>query len=249
MFKNVLFDMGGTLEDIWYNEETQAAATERLLDILHRSGLEPGCEGKKFFETMFARYDAYKKWSERAVREKKPDEIWPDALQDFNFPREKVMAISEDLANVWECTYFHRELRPGVRDVLEGLKKRGFHMGVVSNTSSLYAPFHVLENYGVRDYFDNVTLSSITSYRKPATELFTISMYQMRSKPEECVYVGDTVSRDIIGAKRAGFGLAVQIHSFLTDQKDVGVANCPERPDVKIESFPELLEYLDSHKG
>jgi beta-phosphoglucomutase-like phosphatase (HAD superfamily) len=140
MFKNVLFDMGGTLEDIWYNDETEQAATQKLIAILRRSGLEPGCEGKQFFQTLFARYDAYKKWSERTVREKKPDEIWPDALQDFGFPAEKVMEIAEELADTWECTYFHRELRPGVRDVLEGLRQRGFRMGVVSNTSSLYAP-------------------------------------------------------------------------------------------------------------
>ena len=32
MLTTVLFDMGGTLEDIWYNEDTQRATCRRLLE-------------------------------------------------------------------------------------------------------------------------------------------------------------------------------------------------------------------------
>ena len=34
MLTTVLFDMGGTLEDIWYNKETQQEAARKLLEIL-----------------------------------------------------------------------------------------------------------------------------------------------------------------------------------------------------------------------
>ena len=71
-------------------------------------------------------------------------------------------------------------------------------------------------------------------------------MRQMRCRPENCVYVGDTVSRDIIGAKRAGFGRAAQIYSFLTAQKDVGIPIAEsEKPDVVIQNFEEFLDWLD----
>ncbi|MFR3922026.1 MAG: hypothetical protein ACLTYN_08660 [Dysosmobacter welbionis] len=43
MLTTVLFDMGGTLEDIWYNEDTQRATCRRLLEVLRANGLEPGC--------------------------------------------------------------------------------------------------------------------------------------------------------------------------------------------------------------
>ena len=42
MLTTVLFDMGGTLEDIWYNEDTQRATCRRLLEVLRANGLEPG---------------------------------------------------------------------------------------------------------------------------------------------------------------------------------------------------------------
>ena len=40
MLTTVLFDMGGTLEDIWYNEDTQRATCRRLLEVLRANGLE-----------------------------------------------------------------------------------------------------------------------------------------------------------------------------------------------------------------
>ena len=179
--------------------------------------------------------------------EAKPEEIWPGYyLKSFGFDREKLLPITEELANLWEITYYHRELRPGVKELLDGLKARGYHIGVISNNASLYNVFNVLEMYGIRDYMEDVTVSSVTGYRKPHPEIFRISMRQMRCRPENCVYVGDTVSRDIIGAKRAGFGRAAQIYSFLTAQKDVGIPIAEsEKPDVVIQNFEEFLDWLD----
>ena len=42
MLNTVLFDMGGTLEDIWYNDETRALVVTRLMETLRAGGLEPG---------------------------------------------------------------------------------------------------------------------------------------------------------------------------------------------------------------
>ena len=104
--------------------------------------------------------------------------------------------------------------------------------------------FDVLEQYGIRDYFEDVTLSSVTGYRKPHPSIFQISLRQMQAKPEECAYVGDTISRDIIGAKRMHFGAAIQIQSFLSAQKDAGV-DAAYQPDHIIREVPELVDYLE----
>ena len=247
MLNTALFDMGGTLEDIWYNEETTADVMKKLRETLRTNGLEPGCTDQEFRERVLAGLKEYKRWSEGNMLEAKPEEIWPDYyLKAFHFDREKLLPITEELANLWEVTYYHRELRPGVKEMLDGLKARGYRMGVIYNNASLYNVFNVLEQYGVRDYMEDVTVSSITGYRKPHPELFRISMRQMRCKPENCVYIGDTVSRDIIGAKRAGFGKAVQIYSFLTAQKDEGIPIAEaEKPDVVIRNFEEFLAWLD----
>lgn len=247
MLNTVLFDMGGTLENIWYNEETKTQVMEKLMARLRLSGLEPGCTPEIFREKVLAGVKAYKTWSEGLALEKKPEEIWPDYyLRDFAFDREKLVPIAEDLAGIWEVTYYHRELRPGVADMLEALKSRGYRLGVASNNASIYNVFDMLETYGIRDFMQDVTVSSVVGYRKPHPSLFHIALRQMRARPEECVYVGDTISRDIIGAKGAGFAKAVQIGSFLSAQKDVGVAADAEKPDVVIEDIRELVTWLDA---
>lgn len=246
MLNTVMFDMGGTLEDIWYNDETVDSAVQMVLETLRANGLEPGCDRETFKEKILNGVKEYKRWSEGNMLEAKPEIIWPDFyLKDFDFDRETLQSIAEEMGNKWEFTHYHRELRPGAREMLDALKARGYRIGVISNNASLYNVFNMLEEYDIRDYMEDVAVSSVTGYRKPHPELFRISMRQMNARPEECVYMGDTVSRDIIGAKRAGFGKAVQIYSFLSAQKDIGVVADAEKPDIIIENFEQFIEWLD----
>ena len=123
MLNTVLFDMGGTLEDIWNNQETQAKAMDALQKTLRAHGLEPGCSPEEFDRRVMAGLKEYKRWSEGLELEKKPEEIWPDYyLKEFGFDREKLIPITEELANLWEVTYYHRELRGDVLETLEALR-------------------------------------------------------------------------------------------------------------------------------
>lgn len=245
MINTILFDMGGTLEDIWYNDETEQAVRDKLLSMLGSYGLDVGCDPQTFWEGLMRGIKKYKAWSESNELEKKPEEIWTEYyLAEFPLDFKKVAEVAEELAGMWEVTYYHRELRPGVKETLEALKNKGYRLGVISNTASLYSVFDVLEAYGIRGLVEDVTLSSVTGYRKPHKEIFRISLRQMCVNAAECCYVGDTVSRDIIGPKRLGFGATVQIHSFLSDKKDVDVAP-GNAPDYTIGSIPELLTLVE----
>ncbi len=124
---------------------------------------------------------------------------------------------------MWEVAHYHRSLRPRVVEMLQGLKDLGLKLGIISNTAALYQVFDTLEEYGIRGFFDDVTLSSVTGLRKPCPDIFFVSARQLRVDPKNCVYVGDTVSRDITGSKRAGFACAIQIGSQLTREKDCGI--------------------------
>ena len=241
MITTVLFDMGGTLEDIWVDEESERKAIETLKDMLIRFGLNPNCD----YETLKQRVD--QGWAEYSlVRDKtnveqKPVEIWCNyALKAFDFPREQLSVHCEEIAHMWEITHYHRRIRPRVKEMLEGLKALGLKLGVISNTAALFQVFDTLEEYGIRDLFSDVTLSSVTGMRKPGTDIFTVSLRQMQSKPEECVYVGDTVSRDVIGSKRAGFAAAIQIASKLTQEKDANIHREYE-PDYVIADIYDVL--------
>ena len=230
MINTVLFDMGGTLEDIWYNDQTIQDVTRKLLTFLQEHDMVTGSNEICFWNKINNGIRRYKQWSEG------------------DLDKEKVARYAEDMAGLWEVTYYHRELRPGVKEALEELKNKGYRLGVISNTASLYSVFDVLEAYGIRDYFEDVTLSSVTGYRKPHPGIFQIALREMKAKAEECAYVGDTLSRDVIGAKRMHFGAAIQIRSFLSSQKDEGVDSVWQ-PDHVVEKIADIVPYLEKLNG
>ena len=245
MITTVLFDMGGTLEDIWVDEESHAAAIGKLDDMLRGWGMETGMsleELRRSVDEGWKRYDVVRSADDVEL---KPTQIWGDyILTDFSFPRETLLPHCEEIAHMWEVTYYHRRLRPRVGEMLAELKAAGMKLGVISNTAALFQVFDSLEEYGIREYFQDVTLSSVTGFRKPCREIFTVSLRQVRSRPEECVYVGDTVSRDVIGSKRAGFAAAIQIGSKLTREKDAQVSEDALRADVIIDDIYEVAEVV-----
>ena len=240
MITSVLFDMGGTLEDVFVDAQSEQAAMEKLRDMLASYGLDPEVGPEEFKSRVDEGWKRYGAYRDSCDVELKPIHIWCDyVLKDFEFPREKLALRCEEIAHMWEVTHYHRSLRPQVIPMLEGLKGMGLKLGIVSNTAALYQVFDILEEYGIRDYFRDVTLSSVTGIRKPSPDIFLVATHQLRSEPEECVYVGDTVSRDIIGSKRAGFAKSIQICSKLTREKDSGIKREFE-PDYLVENIYDV---------
>ena len=224
MIDTVLFDMGGTLEDICIDEESKVASAEGVLRILEAHGHSLSLDVPAAIQAFADGWDRYAAYRGPTNRELKPEEIWGDyILPPLGLDFETVKPFAEELAHMWEATHYHRGLRPHVKEMLEGLKGLGMKLGVISNTASLYQVFDILDEYGIRDYFQDVTLSSVTGYRKPDPNIFLVSLNQIRSDPKTCAYVGDTYSRDVIGPQRLGFGATFHIHSFLTQSRDAGV--------------------------
>ena len=248
MIDTVLFDMGGTLEDIHVDDESRHASIQGVLDILRAHGIDPDKDFETAANAINAGWERYGAYRDPRQRELKPEEIWGSfVLTDFGLDEESVRSYADELAHMWEVTHYHRALRPHVREMLEGLKDLGMKLGVISNTASLYQVFDILKEYGIRDYFQDVTLSSVTGYRKPNPNIFMVSLHQVQSDPAHCAYVGDTISRDVIGPIRMGFGATFHIDSYLTRLKDTHVS-----PDVKatynIQDIYEVYTILkESH--
>lgn len=240
MIDTILFDMGGTLEDLLITEQTKKNTGKEILRMLKVAGLDPQTDADSLWEKAEAGMNRYSAYRDPLGVELKPERIWCDfILKDFDLDNDKLTAIAEDLAYMWEVTYYQRSVRPTTKAMLQGLKELGMKVGIISNTASLFQVFQQLKDYGIRDYFDDVTLSSITGYRKPHPGMFYVSLHQLQSKAENSIYVGDTISRDVIGAKNAGLAKTIQIGSFLTRLKDTEAAG-KAKPDYFIEDIYEV---------
>lgn len=90
-----------------------------------------------------------------------------------------------------------RRLEP----VLKRLSSR-FQLGIVSN---FYGNLDgILRAEGLRDYFGVVADSGALGLSKPDPAIFLHAAQALGSRPDDCVMVGDSIPRDIVGAAAAG---------------------------------------------
>lgn len=98
---------------------------------------------------------------------------------------------------------------------LRQLKRAGFYLGLITNTShSVYSMVRSLNETGV-NYFDFVVTSTETdTCKKPCSRIFTKGLRLLNSDlkikitPAECLYVGNDYFKDIIGAYKNGLQTA-----------------------------------------
>lgn len=91
---------------------------------------------------------------------------------------------------------------PETKTILGMLKKRDLALGVVSNATDLAV--RVLDKLDLSKYFDTIVVSVDVGVRKPSPEIFRIAAGRVGVSPGRCLYAGDKLAVDVIGAKRAG---------------------------------------------
>lgn len=241
----VFFDMGGTLERLWHVRERRLEVTPGLKACLQEAGIEVDLSVQDLCDRVSDGYDRYRKWSITTTEELPPERVWSDfILASLPVDGKKLAAAADRLMFYLESNYYQRQLRPEVPAVLSAIRKMGLKMGLISNVCSRGLVPLKLEEYGIRDYFDPIVLSSTYGRRKPDPAIFHYAARLASVPTGRSLYVGDRIARDVAGARRAGFALAVQIiNDFDHGEDDEG-----PQPDAVIHSMDELLDLLQSQE-
>ena len=217
----IFFDMGGTLETLAYDAAHRRHAADGLFTFLQEHDLEPDCSGNDFHKSVRDGLKAYRSWNTHSLRELPALEICSDfILKDFGFSREQLLRIADPFMLQLELTFYQREARPEAIEVLGELADRGFKLGVISNVMSKDCVTWNLAHYEMLDYFDVLVASSIYGRRKPDPRVFLYAAQQIGSPPETCIHIGDKISRDILGAHRAGFAMAIKVAHPVVDEPE-----------------------------
>lgn len=250
MIRGVLFDLGGTLHtadspagrDVWF--------ARRLLDRLADYGIRLDTEPEELAGKLHENGEAYKRRSEKDLRELPTAEIWNDwYLRDWKVGRERLAPIAEELSFLYDYERVRVIRRPYIKEMLDALREQGMKLGLISNIISLSVAPHFLEEYGVRSYMDCIVLSSATGIRKPSAEIFRVAERELDLGPEELAYVGDTLSRDVMGVRNAGWRLMIQIRNPGAAHRDKGLENAGLKPDYLIEGLEEIPEIIRRENG
>jgi putative hydrolase of the HAD superfamily len=124
---------------------------------------------------------------------------------------------------------------------LESLNVGGYTLALISNVMRTpgVSLRQMLERFRLLRYFQHTTFSDEVRIRKPAPEIFHLTLRAVAGEPKTSVHVGDDPILDVQGAQAAGMRV-IQVTSSR--------ARGP-RPDLTISrlaELPEAIEQLES---
>ncbi|MDY6986323.1 MAG: HAD-IA family hydrolase [Candidatus Thermoplasmatota archaeon] len=179
----VFFDFGGTLMD----EKSDERAHEELMKAIEkRYGFKA--------EELLASY-------KRAMQKNVAGGEWHNTLeiaQDWFLSWVKNGPTNWFLEEYFRMHKMYVRLNEGAIELLEAFAP----VGLISDADKQYIDFQIKP---IRRYFFSVTTSEEAGYAKPNRRIFELALSRSGLSARECVYVGNSVERDIRGAKALGF--------------------------------------------
>ncbi|MEW6333572.1 MAG: HAD family hydrolase [Thermodesulfobacteriota bacterium] len=230
--KGILFDLYGTLIDI----ETDESMEEIYRGIAHYLTYQGVCLHR--WEVRDRYYRIMKQQKEEGGEEFPEidvEAIWNALLREEGIhtasARRRLALI---LSQIYRGISRKRlRLYPDVKRVLDELRP-AYRMALVSDAQPCYA-LPEIKALGLDGYFDPVIISARHGYRKPDSRLIEKALDIMQLVPEEAVYVGNDMYRDIYGASRLGIR-TIFVESNQGEKGHEGVT-----PDYIAHRFEDIL--------
>lgn len=224
----VFFDAGETLV------HPHPTFPDLFARILRREGHDVSAETINdrihvVFDRFRAAADTNELWTTSPERSRR---FWQDVytiflgdlgISDTNGLIDTVYAEFTDLANY--------ALFDDVVPVLEGLRADGVRLGIVSNFEAWLE--RLLEELGVRAYFDVRVISGVEGMEKPDPRIFELAMERAGVEPSASVYVGDNPEFDVDPARALGmFPVLIDRRERYPDAAGARIVSLAELPDV-----------------
>lgn len=245
MIKAVWFDIGGTVHTQKATPENDKMFAQKIFHFLITHGVKTTETPMELLQHINSGAKAYKAFSEQELIELPGDDIWRNfMLRDFEIPIENLKGLGEELSYLFDRWHKVIVRREGLEETLCQLKEAGYRLGVISNIMSRTFVPRILEEHGVREYFEHLLLSSDFGIRKPRREMFDEAGKRMGLDASELAYVGDTISRDVRGVRNAGWQMMIQIDNPAVYHKDEKYRGLGYEADYHIKSLREIVLIL-----
>ena len=188
---NFIFDLYGTLIDIWTDESGDELWEG--VSLLLGDGEEKAKSVKEEYLSLCRARD-------------KGEGYEIDLLSVFREMLESRgvdTAVAPSLASEFRRLSMVRlKCFHGVKAMLRELKRRG-GVYLVSNAQSCFT-LDELKTTGLYPLFDGILISSDVSVKKPFPDIFRLAFEKFGIRAEDSIYIGNDLRDDILGASRVG---------------------------------------------
>ncbi|MFH1752422.1 MAG: HAD-IA family hydrolase [archaeon] len=142
--------------------------------------------------------------------------------------------LLDDLTELyWNETLKNLKIFPKVKETLRLVKENNLKVGVVSDLTA-HIQIKKIEKLKIADYIDFIVSSEEAGKEKPHPTPFLLALEKAGCLPEQAVMVGDSIEKDVLGAKNLG------ITSILFSSK----ISKKIKPEFTIKNFKELQSIL-----
>jgi putative hydrolase of the HAD superfamily len=240
IIKAILFDINGTLIDI-NTDESNDEVFRGISHILTYQGISMHRWEVKdeYYRIMGVQL--------KAGKEKYPEfnvvELFKELLNRRLSPQ---VSISPDklkwlplfLAETYRGLSRNRlQLYPGVMEILNEFRAR-YKLAVISDAQTAWC-LPEMRTLGIDGYFDPIIVSGDLGYRKPDRRLITAALTALQAAPENVLFVGNDMFRDVYAANQYGIKSVFFSSNQGRKQAD-GV-----KPDYIIYQFSEVRQAVE----
>lgn len=240
-FDGVFFDLGGTLihfQGAW--PDVMQSANQELLSYLKQAGFQ--LDESTFAEEFRRRLEEYYIQRESEFIEYTTGLVLRTLLEELG-NRVSFDALRPALQRLYAVSQAHWQREDDAIATLEQLKSAGYRMAIISNAGDDDDVQALVDNAGIRPYFEFVLSSAACGIRKPNPAIFELALQRLGLKASQAAMVGDTLGADILGARNAGVqSVWITRRADTPDNRD---HDDTIQPDVTIDSLLELPKALE----
>ena len=182
-------------------------------------------------------------------------------LDNFNTEFERPEALDEFIAGLHASKTKHYvqmlsegliPLRPGVRRLIQEARDAGMRLAVATTTTpeNVSALLENAMDPDAMSWFEVIAAGDIVPAKKPAPDIYTWAMEQMKLKPEECIAFEDS-HNGIRSSRGANLTTIVAVNGYTRDEEFDGAAIVldnwgePGQPFTVMDGDAAGADYLD----
>ena len=227
MIRTVIFDIDGTLYDYY-------SANDRAMDAIQNYA----CENFGWSEEQFRK--AHKEAYDILYQKAEGTAASHSRMIRYGILAERAGLSEVHALNMDEIywTAFIKDIVPfpDLPETITSLKEDGYRIGIGTNMTA-YPQYLKLRRLGLLDLFDFVMTSEEALAEKPRKQFFLCCAEKAGCAPQECLFIGDEMEKDVQGALSAG------MHARLFCPQDTGKEGMPD-PSLLFRSYRDLPELV-----